>query len=84
MPVVAEEVKEEKQMVPEKRKLEVEKRRRVDRFGGLVIDRKTRTETLQYPFDPQRPLTPTALQNNLSTEVLATRGLSKGSLYFLI
>lgn len=70
--------------VPEKRKLEIEKRRRIDRFGELVIDRRIQAEGLQYPFDPQRPLIPTLIQSGSSGEKLLARSFSKGNLLRLI
>lgn len=72
-----EETKVKKVAIPEKRKLKVEKQKRITHYGEVVIDRKINTSYLQSPFDPQQPLTPTAIRSGSIQESLIGKNNSK-------
>lgn len=63
--------------VPEKKKLEVKKQRRIDRFGELVVDRSVNSISFRFPFDPQESLTPTSIQSGSNSENLTIKSIMK-------
>lgn len=68
--------------IPEKKKeIKVEKRKRVDRYGEIVIDRKVQFDPLQYLFEPDWNLTAVPLQGAVKEGKLLSRSLSKGTLW---
>ena len=70
-------------ITPERKKFEVECRKRVDHFGGLVIDREIQNGVLQYPFDPQRKLAPNPIKNSRNGK-LVVRTFSKSNFRIMI
>jgi len=73
----------EKAPVP-KRKLKIDRKRRIDHFGGLVIDRTINLKFLPSSFDPYKPLTATSVQSGSTCENLTSRKLGKGSLSIIM
>jgi hypothetical protein len=71
----------EKKVVEKKKKLKVVKRKRIDHFGELVINRKVNSSSLQSSFDPQELLKPTSVRSGSTYETIISKSAIIGTLY---
>ncbi len=79
MPQPAPVQEDHKVPAPEKkREIKLERRKRVDRFGEVVIDRRVQLDSLRYQFEPEWNLTTIPLQGLVKESKLLSRSLSKG------
>lgn len=67
----------EERKLPVKRKLEIKMKRRIDRFGELVIDRTLNSDSLQNAFDTQLSLTSTPAERETAFERLVAKNYIK-------
>jgi len=76
-PIIPEPIVPDPIMIPtkvkEKKKLKVTKRKRIDHFGELIVNRKLNNTSLQPPFDPQELLTPTSIRSGSTYEALISK-----------
>lgn len=70
--------------VEKKREIKVEKRKRIDRYGQLVLDRRVNYEPIRYSYEPDWNLTPLPLHASLKEGKLLSRSLSRGILRIFI
>lgn len=66
-------------VVEKKKEVKVEKRKRIDRWGEIFIDRRVQYDSLRFPFEPDWNLAPAPLQGIAREGKLLSGSLPKGT-----